>query len=74
MASQTKSKNKNKNQAKLTRAQKTERIKAAQERERIAQEKREAAERTKRIFTIVVCIILVLALGIPTIALSVLQF
>ena len=31
------------------------------------------AERTKKIFTIVVCVILVLALGIPTIALSVLS-
>ena len=34
---------------------------------------RERAERTKKIFTIVVCVILVLALGIPTIALSVLS-
>ena len=50
---------------KLTAKQKAERIKAAQE--------REAAARTKKIFTVVVCVILVLALGIPTIALSVLS-
>ena len=46
---------------KLTAKQRSERVKA---------ERREAAERTKRIFTIVVCVILVLALGIPTVALS----
>ena len=33
-------------------------------------ERREAAARTKKIFTIVVCVILVLALGIPTVALA----
>lgn len=55
---------------KLTSKQKSERVKAAQERERIEKERRAAAERTKRIFTIVVCVILVLALGIPTVALS----
>ena len=48
---------------KLTAKQKAERIKA----------RREAAARTKKIFTVVVCVILVLALGIPTIALSVLS-
>ena len=58
---------------KLTAKQKSERIKAAQERERKEKALRERAERTKKIFTIVVCIILVLALGIPTIALSVLS-
>lgn len=61
-----------KSKPKLTAKQKEERIKAAEERA-----KREAAakarkERTKRIFTIVVCVILVLALGIPTIGLAVL--
>lgn len=54
----------------LTAKQKKERIKAAQEREQHAKEQREAAERTKRIFTVVICIILVLALGIPTVALA----
>ena len=58
---------------KLTAKQKSERIKAAQERERKEKARRERAECTKKIFTIVVCIILVLALGIPTIALSVLS-
>ena len=55
---------------KLSRQQKANRVKAAQERERRAQEKAAAAERTKRIFTIVVCVILVLALGIPVMAIS----
>ena len=57
---------------KLTAKQKAERIKAAQERE-AREKRREAAARTKKIFTVVVCVILVLALGIPTIALSVLS-
>ncbi len=56
--------------AKLSRQQKANRIKAAQERERRAQEKAAAQERTKKIFTIVVCVILVLALGIPVMAIS----
>lgn len=55
---------------KLTAKQKSERVRAAQERERLEKERREAAERTKKIFTIVVCVILVLALGIPTVALA----
>ena len=58
---------------KLTAKQRSERVKAAQERERLEKKRREAAERTKRIFTIVVCVILVLALGIPTMALTVLS-
>ena len=61
------------NSAKLTRQQKADRIKAAEERERLAKEKAAAAARTKKIFTVVVCIILVLALGIPTMALTVLS-
>ena len=63
----------NKQMRKLTREEKAARIKAAQERERLAKEKAEAAARTKKIFTIVVCVILVLALGIPTMALTVLS-
>ena len=58
---------------KLTAKQKVERIMAAQEREAREKARREAAARTKKIFTVVVCVILVLALGIPTIALSVLS-
>lgn len=54
----------------LTAKEKSQRMKAAQERWRLEREKREAAAKTKKIFTIVVCIILVLALGIPTVALA----
>ena len=49
------------------------RIKQAEERERRAEEAAEAKARTKKIFTVVVCVILVLALGIPTMALTVLS-
>ena len=38
----------------------------------ISQAQRERSAKMKKIFTVVVCVILVLALGIPTIALSVL--
>ena len=56
-----------------TRKQQAERIKQDEERERRAKEAAEAKARTKKIFTVVVCIILVLALGIPTMALTVLS-
>ncbi len=56
-----------------TRKQQAERIKQAEERERRAKEAAEAKARTKKIFTVVVCVILVLALGIPTMALTVLS-
>ena len=59
-------------QQKLTAQQKSERIKAAQEREERARAQRERSQKMKKAFTVVVCVILVLALGIPTIALSVL--
>ena len=55
-------------QQKLSAKQKAARIEAAQRREQAEQARRAAVERTKKIFTIVVCIILVLALGIPTVA------
>lgn len=56
---------------KKTAAQrKSERIQAAVKREMYDKARRAASERTKKVFTIVVCIILVLALGIPTIALA----
>lgn len=57
---------------KVSAKQREARIQAAKEREARAEAKKKAADRRKRIFTIVVCVILVLALGIPTIALSVL--
>ena len=58
---------------KLTREEKADRIKAAQEREKREKERRERGERLKKVFTIDVCELLVLALGIPTMALSVLS-
>jgi len=58
-------------QQKTTAKQKEARIQAAREREERA--KKERADRIKRIVTVVVCIILVLALFIPTMALSVLS-
>lgn len=60
----------NKQRRTLSRDEKAARVKAAQERaarEKAAHERRESM---KKIFTIVVCVILVLALGIPTVALS----
>lgn len=57
---------------KVSAKQREARVKAAEERERRAQEKAEKAARTKKIFTVVVCAILVLALSIPTMALAVL--
>ena len=67
MAQSKKNQNKQRN---LTREQQTARVKAAPDRERRAREKAELAARTKKVFTVVVCIILVLALGIPTVALT----
>lgn len=57
---------------KLTPKQKEMRAQAAAERARRKKEAKEHKQRVKQIFTVVVCVILVLALGIPTIALSVL--
>lgn len=65
------SKKQNKGQ-KLSAQQKADRIKAAQEREERALRKKEREQKTKQIFTIVVCVILVLALGLPTVGLAVL--
>jgi len=61
-----------KSKQKLTAKQKEERIKTAEERAKREAVAKARKERTKRIFTIVVCVILVLALGIPTIGLAVL--
>ncbi|HAM16550.1 MAG TPA: CASC3 protein CASC3 [Eggerthellaceae bacterium] len=66
------SKKQQKSSQKLTAKQREERIKAAEERVRREAAAKERKERTKRIFTIVVCVILVLALGIPTMGLAVL--
>ena len=59
-----------KKQQKLTAKQKAARIEAAQQRELRAKQQAERAAKTKKIFTVVVCVILVLALGIPTMALT----
>ena len=55
---------------KMTKKQREARIQAAEERQRREEEARALKDRTKRIFTIVVCVIFVLALGIPTIGLA----
>lgn len=57
-------------QQKVSAKQKAARIEAAKQREIAAQKEAERKARTKRIFTIVVCVILVLALSIPTMALT----
>ena len=56
---------------KLTAKQRAARVQAAKEREERTQAKKEKESRRKQIFTIVVCVILVLALGIPTMAIAV---
>ena len=62
-----------KRKQKQTTAQSEARIKAAEERQRRSDEAKEKAQRGKQIFAIVVCVILVLALCLPTIGLSVLS-
>lgn len=55
---------------KMTAKQRQARLEAARAREEAAQEARQRKENMKRIGIIIVCVILVLALGIPTVALS----
>lgn len=55
----------------LTREEKAERARAKQEALKRDQERRERESLMKKVFTVVVCIILILALGIPTMALTV---
>lgn len=57
-------------QQKLTKKQRDARIKAAEEREKRQKAAQERASRTKRIFTIAVCVILALALALPTVGLA----
>ena len=66
------SKKQQKSKQKMTQKQREERIKAAEERAKREAAAKERKERSKRIFTIVVCVILILALGVPTMALAVL--
>ena len=61
-----------KSKQKVTPAQREARIKAAEERAKREAEAKARKDRGKQIFTIVVCVILVLALGIPTVGLAVL--
>ena len=58
---------------KLTKKQREQRIKAAEERAQREEAARVRQQKTKQIFTIVVCVILVLALGIPTVGLTLLS-
>lgn len=64
------SKKQQKPSQKLTKKQREDKIAAAQERERKEKEARDRKDQLKRIGVIIVCVILVLALGIPTVALS----
>lgn len=57
---------------KLTPQQIEEKAQAAERRARLEKEAAERKQRMKKAFTVIVCIILVLALGIPTVAISVL--
>ncbi|MDO4842166.1 MAG: CASC3 protein CASC3 [Phoenicibacter congonensis] len=67
-----KTKSKNVGQRKLSKAQMEAKQKAAEEAQKKQAAAKERAERSKKIFTVVICVILVLALGIPTVALTVL--
>ena len=67
-----KQKKQNVGQRKLSREQMAAKEEAARKAQEQAKASKERSERTKKIFTVVICIILVLALGIPTVALSVL--
>ena len=66
------SKKQQKSNQKLTPKQREAKIAAAQEKDRKDQAARERKEKLKRIGVIIVCVILVLALGLPTIGLSLL--
>ena len=57
---------------KMSAKQREAKIQAAKEREERVAAKKKAAENTKKVLTVVVCVILVLALGLPTMALAVL--
>ena len=55
---------------KMTKKQREARVQAAEQREQRQKAAQERASRTKRIFTIAVCVVLVLALGLPTVGLA----
>ena len=62
---------KQKKNQKLTTKQKADRLQAAQEQERRAELAKEKAGRSRKVFTIIMGVILILALGLPTTALIV---
>lgn len=66
-------KNARKDMRNLTREERAERARAKQEALKREQERRDRESLMKKVFTIVVCVILILALGIPTMALTVLS-
>ena len=53
---------------KVSAKQRAAKLEAARRREEAEKRRQEARAKTKKIFTVVVCVILVLALGIPTVA------
>lgn len=57
---------------KISAKQREARVQAAAEREAQVQAEKKAADRSKKIFTVVVCVILVLALALPTMAVALL--
>ena len=59
---------------KLTAKQKAAKVEAARQKEIAEQKRREAAQRTKKIFTVFVSDILVLALWVPTVAIMAMAF
>lgn len=65
-------KNQTKSKQKMTPAQREARIQAAEERAKREEAAKAHAAKRKQIFTIVVCVILVLALALPTMGLAVL--
>lgn len=67
-----KAKRQNVGQRKLSKAQIEAKEKAAREAEERAEISKAKSERTRKIFTVVICVILILALGVPAVALSVL--
>ncbi len=67
------SKNTRKDMRNLTREEKAERARAKLEAQKREQERRNRESLMKKLFTVAVCVILILALGIPTMALTVLS-
>lgn len=55
----------------MTPKQKQAKIEAAKKSEEAAKRAQARSERRKKIFTVVICVILVLGLGIPTVGLTV---